>query len=165
MTDDRVAPDRPGAGSGATVILGVAASDSHAVANHLIAYGLRAEGYQVVNLGTCTPVSEFAQACQENPRALAVVVGSLNGHVHEDLNELSAAQRDGLITCPVIVGGNLSVGSHKDGSAVSRLRELGVTHVLSDPQELTSVLAGLAAATTTASEPAELVPLATASAA
>jgi methylaspartate mutase sigma subunit len=163
--DNRVAADPRKAGSGATVILGVAASDSHAVANHLIAYGLRAEGYRVVNLGTCTPVSEFAQACQENPRALAVVVGSLNGHVHEDLHDLSAAQRDGLITCPVIVGGNLSVGSHKDGSSVSRLRELGVTHVLSDPQELMVILAELAAAQTTASDPAELVPVAAASAA
>lgn len=160
LIENRNAQDRPRAGSGATVILGVAASDSHAVANHLIAYGLRAEGYRVVNLGTCTPVSEFAQACQENPHALAVVVGSLNGHVHEDLHDLAEAQRDGLITCPVIVGGNLSVGSHKDGSAVSRLHELGVTHVLSDPQELMAILAELAAATTTAPEPAELVPAA-----
>jgi len=142
-------PARPGRGSGATVILGVAASDSHAVANHLIAYGLRAEGYRVVNLGTCTPISEFAQACQDNPHALAVVIGSLNGHVHEDLHDLAAAQEAGLIRCPVIVGGNLSVGSHKDGSAESRLRELGVSHVLSGPQELTDVLADLAVAAAT----------------
>ena len=160
-----VDPDRPGMGSGATVILGVAASDSHAVANHLIAYGLRAEGYQVINLGTCTPVSEFAQACQENPHALAVVVGSLNGHVHEDLHDLSAAQHAGLITCPVIVGGNLSVGSHKDGSAIARLGDLGVTHVLSDPKELTPILAELAAARTTVSAPAKLAPVPAASSA
>jgi methylaspartate mutase sigma subunit len=137
---------RLGRGSGATVILGVAASDSHAVANHLIAYGLRAEGYQVVNLGTCTPISEFSQACQENPHALAVVIGSLNGHVHEDLRDLAAAQEAGLIHCPVIVGGNLSVGSHKDGSAEARLRDLGVSHVLAGAKDLSDVLAGLAAA-------------------
>ncbi|MYR02123.1 methylaspartate mutase, partial [Streptomyces sp. SID6139] len=42
----------------------MAASDSHAVANQLIAHGLRAQGFDVVNLGTCTPVAEFAAACR-----------------------------------------------------------------------------------------------------
>ena len=52
------------------VILGVAASDSHAVANHLIAHSLRGLGYTVVNLGTCTPVEEFAEAAEGRFKAL-----------------------------------------------------------------------------------------------
>lgn len=48
------------------VILGVAASDSHAVANHLIAHALRGLGFEVENLGTCTPVEEFAEACERH---------------------------------------------------------------------------------------------------
>ncbi|MET9834568.1 cobalamin-dependent protein [Streptomyces sp. NPDC006385] len=123
-----------------TVILGVAASDSHAVANHLIAYSLRGVGFDVVNLGTCTPVEEFATACGEHPDAEAVIIGSLNGHVHEDLRGLAEAKNSGRIACPVIVGGNLSVGSHKDASDHERLYALGVDHILADPAQLPALL-------------------------
>ena len=130
---------------GGTVILGVAASDAHAVANHLIAHSLREHGHTVVNLGTCTPVEEFASAAELRPDALAVVIGSLNGHIHEDLHDLREARAAGRITCPVIVGGNLSVGSHKDDTVIDRLYALGVDLVLKDPDELPAVLADVAA--------------------
>ena len=136
----------------ATVILGVAASDAHAVANHLIAYGLRAQGYHVVNLGTCTPVEEFVDAVQGNPEAIAVIIGSLNGHVHEDLADLRAAKDMGLISCPVIVGGNLSVGSRKTADAVRRLHDLGVDHVLRQPADLPPLLTEIAARQVTGDE-------------
>lgn len=128
-----------------TVILGVAASDAHAVANHLIAYGLRADGYHVVNLGTCTPVEEFVDAVQEYPEAIAVIIGSLNGHVHEDLRDLPSVKQLGRISCPVIVGGNISVGSHKTAEAVDRLHALGVDYVLNQPGELAPLLAEITA--------------------
>lgn len=126
-----------------TVILGVAASDSHAVANHLIAHSLRGEGFDVVNLGTCTPIEEFATACEEHPGTEAVIIGSLNGHVHEDLRGLAEAKSSGRIACPVVVGGNLSVGSHKDVSDHERLYALGVDHILSDPADLPALLDAL----------------------
>lgn len=130
-----------------TVIIGVAASDAHAVANQLIAHGLRAAGYHVVNLGTCTPLAEFAAAVRENPDAIAVVIGSLNGHVHEDLRELRALRAAGEIACPVIVGGNLSVGSTKSDRDIERLHALGADHVLADPGEFFPLLQGIAART------------------
>jgi len=122
------------------VILGVAASDAHAVANHLIAHGLRRLGYTVVNLGTCTPVSEFTDAYRQHPDAEAILIGSLNGHVHEDLSDLPAARASGTIKCPVIVGGNLSVGSRQDPSAHQRLYALGVDLIVDDPIMLPAVL-------------------------
>ena len=122
------------------VILGVAASDSHAVANHLITHGLRDLGFTVVNLGTCTCVNEFAAACAQYPQAEAVLIGSLNGHIHEDLRDLPAARKSGAIPIPVIVGGNLSVGSHKDASAHDRLYALGVDRILEHPDELPDLL-------------------------
>ena len=127
------------------VILGVAASDSHAVANHLIAFSLRGLGFDVVNLGTCTPVEEFAQACEEHPDAEAVVIGSLNGHVHEDLRGLAEAKATARINVPVVVGGNLSVGSRKDRAAHDRLYAIGVDHILADPAKLPDLLDGLRA--------------------
>jgi methylaspartate mutase sigma subunit len=122
------------------VIIGVAESDAHAVANHLIAHSLRRWGFQVVNLGPCTPISEFCEAVAEFPDAEAVIIGSLNGHVLADLAELPAARGSGRITCPVIVGGNLSVGSHKDGDDERRLHALGVDHILTDPADLPALL-------------------------
>jgi methylaspartate mutase sigma subunit len=142
-----VAPADAGADS-RLVILGVAASDSHAVANHLIAHGLGELGYAVVNLGTCTSVAEFADACQQHPTAEAMLVGSLNGHVHEDLSELPAAREAGLIRCPVVVGGNLSVGSRKDPAAHERLYALGVDRIVADIADLPAVLDELRAAGT-----------------
>jgi methylaspartate mutase sigma subunit len=127
------------------VVLGVAASDAHAVANQLIAHGLRAHGFTVVNLGVCTPVAEFADAVAAHPATIAVVIGSLNGHAHEDLRDLRAAKADGRIPCPVVVGGNLSVGGDRDATAARRLRELGVDHVLTDTAELLALLTRLAA--------------------
>lgn len=132
-------------GPRATVILGVAASDAHAVANHLIAYSLRGAGFEVINLGTCTPVTEFAQACAARPDADVVVIGSLNGHARHDLHDLPAARAAGRIPCPVVVGGNLSVGSHKDGSEIDRLYALGVDRVAADPAELPALIDALAA--------------------
>ncbi|GAB1326620.1 cobalamin-dependent protein [Streptomyces sp. NPDC093260] len=126
------------------VVLGVTASDAHAVANQLIAHHLRAEGYTVINLGVCTPVSEFARTVRENPGVLAVVIGSLNGHAHHDLRDLPAARAAGDLPCPVVLGGNLSVGSHKDPNALDKLRQLGVDHILTDLDELLPLLRELA---------------------
>ncbi|WP_410534767.1 cobalamin-dependent protein [Streptomyces sp. KL2] len=128
-----------------TVILGVAASDSHVVANHLIAHVLRAKGFHVVNLGVCTSVAEFADAYAEHPDAEAVIIGSLNGHAHEDLQDLPAARAAGRLGCPVIIGGNLSVGSYKHTSDRERLHALGVDVVLTDPDALLETLDGLRA--------------------
>ncbi|WP_371662754.1 cobalamin-dependent protein [Streptomyces sp. NBC_00280] len=133
-----------------TVILGVAASDSHVVANHLIAHALRAEGFHVVNLGACTSVAEFAEAHAEHPEAEAVIIGSLNGHAHGDLQDLPAARAAGRLGCPVILGGNLSVGSYKGAADHERLYALGVDVVLSDLDELPATLAELRARATMA---------------
>lgn len=127
------------------LILGVAASDAHAVANQLIAKMLRQQGFGVVNLGVCTTLAEFAAACEANPWVEAVIVGSLNGHAYEDLQGLAELKQTGRIPCPVIVGGNLSVGSRKGADDETRLRELGVDEVLTDPYRLPATLNRMAA--------------------
>lgn len=123
-----------------TVILGVAVSDAHAVANQLIAMHLRDHGFHVVNLGVCSPLTSFADAFDAHPDAEAVVIGSLNGHAADDLRDLPALRAAGRLRCPVIVGGNLSVGSHKSRLDRTRLYELGIDHILEDPYELPLLL-------------------------
>jgi methylaspartate mutase sigma subunit len=122
------------------VILGVAESDAHAVANHLIAARLRHAGFTVVNLGTCTPLTEFAAALRRHPHAEVIAIGSVNGHAYTDLRDLPRLRAAGDLRCSVVVGGNLSVGSAKAGDDRRRLLDLGVDHVLSGPDELVALL-------------------------
>jgi methylaspartate mutase sigma subunit len=128
------------------VILGVAASDPHVVANHLIAMHLRDSGFDVINLGACTPVEEFVEAWQRHPGALAILIGSLNGHAAEDLAGLGDLKRDYQVRCPVIVGGNLSVGANKTGDEAARLLADGVDAVLTDADQIVPRLDALLAA-------------------
>ncbi|MFC6086608.1 cobalamin-dependent protein [Sphaerisporangium aureirubrum] len=133
-------PREPG---GRLVILGVAESDAHAVANRLIAMRLREHGFAVVNLGVCTPLREFAEALDRHPAAEAILIGSLNGHAHEDLRDLPALRAAGRLRRPLVLGGNLSVGSHKTSAHLQRLRMLGVDHLLTDAAELIPLLDSL----------------------
>lgn len=134
---------RLAAGGDRVVILGVTASDAHAVANRLIELYLGMHGFTVVNLGPCTPVSDFCLAAAEHPGAEAVIIGSLNGHAVDDLRDLKDARARGLVPCPVILGGNLSVGSSKDGSERPELHDLGVDYILEDPGQLPALLESL----------------------
>lgn len=126
--------------SGRLVILGVAESDSHAVANHLITMQLQDHGFTVVNLGVCTPLSDFADALDRHPQAEAVLIGTLNGHAHQDLKALPELRAAGRLNCPVVVGGNISVGSRKNGADERRLYDLGVDHLLCDAGEIVLLL-------------------------
>lgn len=125
------------------VILCVAASDAHVVGNHMIAMFLRDNGLEVVNLGAATPIEEIMEAYQMNPDAIAIVIGSLNGHAVDDLAGLAVAKRDYQVRCPVFLGGNLSVGSQKTQSAAERLLRDGVTEIVIDPKRLLAKLMAL----------------------
>ncbi|MQX94648.1 methylaspartate mutase [Sinorhizobium meliloti] len=122
------------------MILGVAASDCHVVANKLIEYELRASGFNVINLGACTSVDDFVNAFQSHPDADAMVIGSLNGHAYEDLKALRDAKDNLLISCPIIVGGNLGVTRDQAAKTREKLLALGVDYVLEDAAELISLL-------------------------
>jgi methylaspartate mutase sigma subunit len=126
-----------------TIILGVAESDAHVVANKLIEYELSFNGFKVLNLGACTSVGEFVDAFQLHPYADAVVIGSLNGHAYEDLKSIEAAKGDLLISCPIVVGGNLGVTREQAARTRDALLSLGVDYVLDDAAELTALLHSL----------------------
>jgi methylaspartate mutase sigma subunit len=128
-----------------TVILGVAASDTHVVANHLIGHMLRENGYEVINLGACTPLQDFMEAHQQNPDAVAIVIGSLNGHAKDDLRGLLELKQQYGVRCPVILGGNLSVGSQKELGLEEYFKSLGVDIVLNRPELLAQHLLSLSA--------------------
>ncbi len=125
------------------VALGVAASDAHVVANHLIAMLLRQQGFDVINLGACTPTEDFMRAAANDPEVIAVLIGSLNGHALDDLADLPALKARYRVTAPIMVGGNLSVGAIKSDAVFDALRDLGVDMVLHHPRQLIAALAML----------------------
>lgn len=135
--------------SSGTVILGVAGSDTHVVANHLIAHMLRENGYNVVNLGACTPLRDFMEAYTQHQDAIAIVIGSLNGHAKDDLRGLQELKQQYGVSCPVILGGNLSVGSQKELGLEEYFKALGVDIVMNRPELLTQHLHALSAAGST----------------
>jgi methylaspartate mutase sigma subunit len=98
------------------VIIAVAKSDAHVVANRMIHMMLLQEGFFVINLGVCTSIEEIAESYRQHPDVAAILIGSLNGHASVDLFPLKQARLKGLINCPVVLGGNLSVGKQKDAS-------------------------------------------------
>lgn len=118
------------------VILGVTKSDAHVVANNLIYHFLKENGFQIVNLGCCTPIKEFMEAYLHNRDALAIVIGTLNGHALEDLETLKIAKQIHQVSCPVFLGGNLSVGSLKKFGLEEEFFKLGVDKIINTPREL-----------------------------
>jgi len=123
-----------------TVVLGVAASDAHVVANHLIAMFLRRQGFEVINLGACTPTEDFMRAASQAHDLVAVLIGSLNGHALDDLADLPKLKQQYDVTAPILVGGNLSVGAIKNDLATQALHALGVDMVLQHPRQLSGTL-------------------------
>jgi methylaspartate mutase sigma subunit len=128
-----------------TIVLGVAASDAHVVANHLIAMFLRRQDFSVINLGACTPTEEFMKAASTAPNLVAVLIGSLNGHALEDLADLPVLRLRYQVSAPVLVGGNLSVGAIKSDDIITALLALGVDMVLQHPNQIVEALSILEA--------------------
>lgn len=122
------------------IILCVAASDAHVVGNHMIAMFLRDHGLEVINLGAATSIEEMMEAYQQHPDVLAIVIGSMNGHAVDDLAGLGNAKRDYQVRCPIFLGGNLSVGSHKTSKEIDMLLNDGVSEIVSDPERLLTML-------------------------
>ncbi|GLZ39385.1 cobalamin-dependent protein [Actinokineospora sp. NBRC 105648] len=121
------------------LVLGVAASDAHAVANRLIHLMLTEQGFRVRNLGVCTPLAEFADAAAELDAA-AVIIGSVNGHAVNDLADLPGLRAMGRLACPVVFGGRPSIEVGGAATGRARLRELGVDHVLDRAEQLPALL-------------------------
>lgn len=123
-----------------TVILGVAESDAHVVANKLIEARLEASGYEVVNLGACTPLSEFGQAYENHPESVAILIGTLNGHALQDLSDLLWMKQKFSVNCPVIVGGKLGLSPGKAQRVGQTLLNRGVDALINDIEDVLSYI-------------------------
>ena len=126
------------------VILAGAASDAHVVGLRLAELHLRACGFDVISYGAATPLEEVVIATQAHPAAVAVVIGSVNGHALEDLRGLRELRQSAAIHCPVVLGGNLGCGSQRDHATERhRLKAAGVDIIVDTIEELPDVLSSL----------------------
>lgn len=120
------------------VIIGVAASDAHVTANKLLEVFLLEADFAVLNLGACTSCQEFIEAYQRFQGALAIAIGSLNGHAREDLKSLKILKQQYQVRCPIFLGGNLHLGSNRNVIAENQAlcTALGADEFLSDFESL-----------------------------
>lgn len=85
-------------------------SDAHGWNLVFLEMLLQEQGFNVTQLGICTPVAEVLRACDHGTIDL-VVVSTVNGHGHLEAAELAATLRarhdpKGL---PMVIGGKLGI--------------------------------------------------------
>lgn len=115
--------------TGASLVMGVIGSDSHAIGNRILAFALKEAGLNVINLGSFVSQEDFINAAIES-NAEAILVSSLYGHAEIDCqgfkNKLIEA---GLQDVILYIGGTLAVGECKWEDIEQRFTELGFTRI------------------------------------
>jgi len=113
----------------ATLVMGVIGSDSHAIGNRILAYALKENGYNVVNLGSFVPQEDFINAAIESA-AKVILVSSLYGHAELDCqgfkNKLIESGLDNVL---LYIGGMLTVGKDNWDDVEQRFKRLGFNRV------------------------------------
>jgi MerR family transcriptional regulator, light-induced transcriptional regulator len=87
-----------------TVVLGAPPGELHSLPSAMVADELRAARFDVVDLGSNTPVESFAGAARAAVRLVAVLVGA-TVPAEEEIIEVIAAMRGVAAGVPVLVGG------------------------------------------------------------
>nr|WP_202534691.1 cobalamin-dependent protein [Streptomyces sp. SID4923] len=116
-----------------TVIVTTVASDSHTWNLVFLQLLIEELGYEVINLGPCTPDQVIVDACRERGPDL-VVISSVNGHGHQDgLRVIKALRADGgPASTPVVIGGKLGVAGQQSEAAIGALLSAGFDAVFDD---------------------------------
>ena len=130
------AADRQPAGSKRAVIATVP-SDSHMWNMVYIELVLRENGWDVNNLGACTPAELVVETClAERPDML--VVSSVNGHGHIGGRKLigQVRSRSELDYLPVVIGGKLGTLGANNSVFVEPLISAGFSAVFMEAEGL-----------------------------
>lgn len=122
-----------------TAVLTTTRSDSHTWNLVYMEMWLRERGLKVINLGSCVPASEVAQACRTRPGML--LVSSINGHGGIEgldlIREVRAATAgDELLT---VIGGKLTTSPEMLPAMTERLLVAGFDAVLTGADALASL--------------------------
>ncbi|MGP8431875.1 cobalamin-dependent protein [Paraburkholderia fungorum] len=124
--------------STARLVIGMTESDCHTVSIYLFKLFLEEQNIAVLNLGACVSLERMFEAANDFS-AQAIVFGAQNGHAYDDLIGLQQCKKRYGSTCPIFLGGNLTVGAEKDRDAVDVFREIGVDYIVSDFESFLSI--------------------------
>lgn len=112
-----------------TLIMGVIGSDSHAIGNRILAYALKENGYNVVNLGSFVTQKDFIDAAIESA-ASVILVSSLYGHAELDCQGFKEKLIEvGLDNVLIYIGGILTVGECDWNIIEKRFEKLGFDRI------------------------------------
>ncbi len=88
-----------------TVVVGIVATDRHALPAAMLADMVRSDGFQVLDLGADTPVESFVESALEASRLMAVMVGATMRELRGGLADTVAALKAAEVGAPILVGG------------------------------------------------------------
>lgn len=112
-------------------ILATVASDSHTWNLVYLQLLLEESGFDVMNLGACTPTEEIIRSINTDEPDL-VVISSVNGHGAREARGLGQAIRASGYRGPAVIGGKLGCGDPTDRQIPSKLRNAGFDAVYGD---------------------------------
>ncbi|MFL1381696.1 MULTISPECIES: cobalamin B12-binding domain-containing protein [unclassified Nocardiopsis] len=127
ITGDIPVPER------AEILLSGTSSDAHTWNLVFLQLLLEEAGHRVANLGPCVPDRLLVdEALELSPRL--IVLGSVNGHGHQDgLRAVTALRsRPELALVPVVIGGKLGVNGPLGADRVRELTDAGFDAVFGD---------------------------------
>jgi len=119
---------------GKTAILTTIPSDAHSWNLVFLQMILEECGYEVVNLGICTPFAAVVRACEElGPELL--VVSTLNGHGSLEGTELArrVSRLASRSRMKLVIGGKLGTDTRQEARQRSRLLAAGFDGVFCGP--------------------------------
>lgn len=130
------------------IVLSTGSSDSHTWNLVYLDLFLTEHGFNVVNLGPCTP-DDVVITCVRAVSPDAIVVSSVNGHGHIDGERLARKLRADSVArdIPAVIGGKLGISGQRQHELGGTLLEAGFNIVFDDtshPQELVTFLRDLA---------------------
>jgi len=120
------------------IVLGVVGSDVHCVANQLLERELRNRKISFNNLGVAVQPSEFLEAIKE-PNKTVILIGTLNGDIEPALETIRLLRHRFGTEIPIIVGGNLILGSHGRNRTLD-LRTTGASLILGNCSSIEEVV-------------------------
>jgi methanogenic corrinoid protein MtbC1 len=88
-----------------TIVVGAPSGEEHLLPSVILSDLLRAQGFEVVNLGANAPGASFAEAALKADRLVAVLIGATSTDGAAHLRESIAALRAAGVTVPLLVGG------------------------------------------------------------
>ncbi len=131
--------DRPGQiveGRAATrekIVVSGVTSDSHTWNLIFLQLLVEEEGFEVINLGPCTPEEILVSACAEHEPSM-VVMSSVNGHgFHDGMRMIKSLRENfGSGELPVVIGGKLGITGASNSTLATELCSAGFTAVFDD---------------------------------